>query len=95
MKKDALEMYNAEEAEAHRGEMGVRERGARTMKGAGDMKTQEELRGMTMRDLRAYAKEIGCCLGYDGSRKDAAIGAIMAYERLRQIERGEGGRHGE
>lgn len=42
-------------------------------------RTREELERMTMRQLKAYAKEIGCCLGYDGSRKDTAVTAILAF----------------
>lgn len=43
-------------------------------------KTREELEGMTMRQLRVYAKEIGCCLGYDGPRKESTVGAIVAFQ---------------
>lgn len=45
------------------------------------MKTHEELCRMTMKQLKAYAKEIGCCLGYDGSRKDTTICAIETHQR--------------
>lgn len=45
------------------------------------MKTEEELRRMTMKELRAYAREVGCCMGYDGSRKDTAVRAIVDYGR--------------
>lgn len=55
------------------------------------MKTREELKAMTMRELRAYAKEVGCCLGYDGSRKDTAVAAIMAYERYVAYTGSKGG----
>lgn len=43
-------------------------------------KTRKELEGMTMQQLRGYAKEIGCCLGYDGSRKESTVGAILAFQ---------------
>ena len=43
-------------------------------------KTKEELQCMTTKQLREYAKEIGCCLGYDGSRKDTAINAILVHQ---------------
>ncbi|MBX9032656.1 hypothetical protein [Gordonibacter massiliensis (ex Traore et al. 2017)] len=53
------------------------------------MKTHEELCRMTVKQLKEYAKEIGCCLGYDGSRKDTTVNAIEQYQRYRQyIERG-------
>lgn len=45
------------------------------------MRTQEELESMTMKQLKAYAKEIGCCLGYDGSRKDTTVAAILSHQR--------------
>ena len=45
------------------------------------MKTHEELCGMTMKQLKEYAREIGCCLGYDGSRKASTVEAIEAYQR--------------
>ncbi|MGO5316752.1 hypothetical protein ACTQZK_06425 [Paraeggerthella sp. LCP19S3_G8] len=44
------------------------------------MKTREELCAMTVKQLKEYAKEIGCCLGYDGSRKDTAIRAIETHQ---------------
>lgn len=54
-------------------------------------KTQEELRRMTMKEIRAYAKEIGCCLGYDGSRKESAIQAVISHQkRLERMRREEG-----
>lgn len=40
---------------------------------------REELERMTMKQLKEYAKQIGCCLGYDGSRKDTAVTAILAF----------------
>lgn len=52
-------------------------------------KTEEQLRAMTMRELRAYAKEIGCCLGYDGARKDTAVGAILSYQHWQERMRKE------
>lgn len=50
-------------------------------------KTREELEAMTTKKLKEYAKEIGCCLGYDGSRKDTTVAAILAHQS--RIERGE------
>lgn len=46
---------------------------------------------MTMVQLRAYAKEIGCCLGYDGSRKDTAVGAVLSYQHWQERMRKEAG----
>ena len=43
-------------------------------------KSKEELQRMTMRQLKEYAKEIGCCLGYDGSRKETTINAILVHQ---------------
>lgn len=45
------------------------------------MKTREELERMTCAQLKAFAKEIGCCLGYDGARKDTTIAAILSHQR--------------
>ncbi len=53
------------------------------------MKTHEELTAMTVKQLRDYAKQIGCCLGYDGSRKDAAIDAIECFQRHQETKGGE------
>ena len=47
----------------------------------GGAKTREELCLMPMRESRAYAKEIGCCLGYAGTRKDSAIQEVVAFQR--------------
>lgn len=40
-----------------------------------------ELSKLTMREIKAIAKEEGICLGYDGARKDTAIAAIIANRR--------------
>lgn len=45
------------------------------------MKTRDELQSMTTRQLKAYAKEIGCCLGYDGVHKDTTVAAILSHQR--------------
>ena len=48
--------------------------------------THKELEAMTVKELKAYAKEIGCCLGYDGSRKDTTIRAITSHqEHLKRL----------
>lgn len=48
------------------------------------------LERMTMRQLRELAKAEGICLGYDGSRKDTAIGAIREQRHHRQWLKDEG-----
>lgn len=53
------------------------------------MKTEVELWYMTMKELRAYAKEIGCCLGYDAMRKETTINAILSHQKPIERERGE------
>lgn len=50
------------------------------------MKTEEELMAMKHCELKAYAKEIGCCLGYDASRKDTMRAAILRHQQ--HIENG-------
>lgn len=45
------------------------------------MKTHEELVSMTMKQLKEYAKEIGCILGYDAARKETTIMAIETHQR--------------
>lgn len=51
------------------------------------MKTEVELWYMTMKELRAYAKEIGCCLGYDAMRKETTINAILSHQQPIERER--------
>lgn len=48
------------------------------------MKTRDELEAMTMKHLKAYAREIGCCLGYDAARKESAVNAILSYQRCKE-----------
>lgn len=36
---------------------------------------------MTKKQLQEYAKEIGCCLGYDAARKDTTIRAIETRQQ--------------
>ncbi len=45
------------------------------------MKTHEELINMTVKQLKEYAKEIGCILGYDAARKETTINAIESQQR--------------
>lgn len=53
------------------------------------MKTHDELCAMTVKQLKDYAKQIGCCLGYDGSRKDSTINAIECFERCNEKKEGD------
>lgn len=53
------------------------------------MKTREQLEAMTMKQLFAYAQEIGCCLGYDRSRKESTVNAILSHQEHIERERGE------
>lgn len=39
---------------------------------------------MPINTMYDYAKEIGCCLGYEGSSKDAAARAIGAHRRFNE-----------
>ena len=45
----------------------------------------------TMKQLREIARAEGICLGYDGSRKDSTVAAIVSNRRHRELmkERGE------
>ena len=40
---------------------------------------------MTLKELKALAKAEGITLGYDGSRKDTAVGCIVSNRRYREI----------
>ncbi len=50
---------------------------------------REDLSRMTMKELRALAREEGVCLGYAGSRKDTAVDEIVSSEWYRETEGGE------
>ena len=52
------------------------------------MKTHDELINMTVKQLKEYAKERGCILGYDAARKETAINAIESQQRY--VMRGDG-----
>ena len=54
------------------------------------VKSREELEAMTVRQLREYAKDIGCCLGYDASRKESAVKAIAAHQEHVENTRKQG-----
>lgn len=46
-----------------------------------NFKTEAELEAMKHAELKAYAKEIGCCLGREAGRKDTMRAAIIRYQR--------------
>lgn len=49
---------------------------------------RERLMGLTTKQLRQLAKDEDICLGYDASRKDTTVGAIVSARRHRAL-RGE------
>ena len=42
---------------------------------------RDQLMGLSMKELKAIAKEEGICLGYAASRKDSTVGEIVTYRR--------------
>ena len=46
---------------------------------------RERLEKMTMKELKAVAKDEGITLGYDGSRKANAIGLILEWRRFKGV----------
>ena len=44
---------------------------------------RERLEKMTMKEIKALAKDEGISLGYDGSRKANAIGLILEWRRFK------------
>lgn len=44
---------------------------------------RERLEKMTMKEIKAVAKDEGICLGYDGARKSNAIIAIIEWRRFK------------
>lgn len=44
---------------------------------------RERLEKITMKELKALAKDEGISLGYDGSRKANAIGLILEWRRFK------------
>lgn len=44
---------------------------------------RERLEKITMKEIKAVAKDEGITLGYDGSRKENAIGVILEWRRLK------------
>lgn len=46
---------------------------------------RERLEKMTMKEIKALAKDEGISLGYDGSRKANAIGLILEWRRFKGV----------
>ena len=44
---------------------------------------RERLEKMTLKEIKALAKDEGISLGYDGSRKANAIGLILEWRRFK------------
>ena len=44
---------------------------------------RDRLEKMTMKEIKAVAKDEGITLGYDGSRKENAIGSILEWRRFK------------
>lgn len=57
------------------------------------MKNREELACMTVKQLKSYAKDIGCCLGYDASSKQSVLAAIVSYQHYTEHIKRDGERH--
>lgn len=52
---------------------------------------EDLIEDMSMSELRQQANVIGCCLGYDGSRKGSAMRAIIGHQRYLMQLRDERG----
>lgn len=46
---------------------------------------RERLEKMTMKELKAVAKDEGISLGYDAARKANAIGVILEWRRFKGV----------
>ena len=46
---------------------------------------RERLMSLTTKQLRQIARDEGICLGYDASRKDTTVGAIVSARRHRAM----------
>lgn len=44
---------------------------------------RERLKKMTMKEIKAVAKDEGISLGYDGAQKSNAIGLILEWRRFK------------
>ena len=50
---------------------------------ATEAKDRDRLEKMTMKEIKAVDKYEGICLGYDGSKKENAIGLILEWRRFK------------
>lgn len=50
---------------------------------ATEAEDRERLEKMTLKEIKAVAKDEGISLGYDGSRKENAIGLILEWKRFK------------
>ena len=50
---------------------------------ATEAEDRERLENMTMKELKAVAKDEGIALGYDAARKANAIGLILEWRRFK------------
>lgn len=50
-----------------------------------EVEDRERLEKMTMKEIKALAKDEGISLGYDGSRKSNAIGLILEWRRFKGV----------
>ena len=50
-----------------------------------EVEDRERLEKMTMKEIKALAKDEGISLGYDGSRKSNAIGLILEWRRFKDV----------
>lgn len=50
---------------------------------ATEAEDRERLEKMTMKEIKAVAKDEGIALGYDGARKSNAIGSILEWRRFK------------
>lgn len=46
---------------------------------------RDELMQLTLKEIKAIAKRDGITLGYDGSRKDSAVSAIVTGRRYQEM----------
>lgn len=46
---------------------------------------RECLEKMTMKEIKAVAKDEGISLGYDAARKESAIGLILEWRRFKGV----------
>lgn len=52
---------------------------------ATEAEDRERLEQMTMKEIKAVAKDEGIALGYDAARKANAIGVILEWRRFKGV----------